>query len=177
MAVILSTLLILGLAATPAPATPSTSGAVHSDQRSEARCAVLHQPHCRLVINSKQYAASRRSGDRCPSVNRPAKKLPMTPTFNSRHSRTTSGIGAEMTSRHNGCGRSRYGALDEPFRAFQSWFMRISCDRWGKDRMLNEAHTLSDKITIRAIIARLRWRGRAGGVAHRDRGAQQPTGV
>jgi hypothetical protein len=89
----------------------------------------------------------------------PRQKTPMTPTFNSRHSRTTSGIGAEMTGRHNGCGRSRYGALDEPFRAFPSWFMRITCDRCGKDRMLNEAHTLSDKITIRAIIARLRWQG------------------
>ena len=31
-------------------------------------------------------------------------------------------------------------ALDEPFRAFPSWFMRITCDRCGKDRMLNEAH-------------------------------------
>jgi hypothetical protein len=30
-------------------------------------------------------------------------------------------------------------ALDEPFRAFPSWFMRITCDRCGKDRMLNEA--------------------------------------
>ena len=32
-------------------------------------------------------------------------------------------------------------ALDEPFAAFPSWFMRITCDRCGKDRMLNEAHT------------------------------------
>jgi hypothetical protein len=32
-------------------------------------------------------------------------------------------------------------ALDEPFSAFPSWFMRITCDRCGKDRMLNEAHT------------------------------------
>ena len=31
-------------------------------------------------------------------------------------------------------------ALGEPFRAFPSWFMRITCDRCGKDRMLNEAH-------------------------------------
>ena len=31
--------------------------------------------------------------------------------------------------------------LDEPFAAFPSWFMRITCDRCGKDRMLNEAHT------------------------------------
>ena len=31
-------------------------------------------------------------------------------------------------------------ALDEPFNAFPSWFMRTTCDRCGKDRMLNEAH-------------------------------------
>ena len=32
-------------------------------------------------------------------------------------------------------------ALDEPFAAFPSWFMRVTCDRCGKDRMLNETHT------------------------------------
>jgi hypothetical protein len=32
-------------------------------------------------------------------------------------------------------------ALDEPFRAFPSWFLRIECDRCGKVSMLNEAHT------------------------------------
>jgi hypothetical protein len=26
-------------------------------------------------------------------------------------------------------------ALDEPFRSFLSWFMRITCDRCGKDSM------------------------------------------
>jgi hypothetical protein len=31
-------------------------------------------------------------------------------------------------------------ALNEPFRAVPSWFMRSTCDRCGKDRMLNEAH-------------------------------------
>jgi hypothetical protein len=34
-------------------------------------------------------------------------------------------------------------ALDEPFSAFPSWFMCITCDRCGKDRMLNEARTAS----------------------------------
>jgi hypothetical protein len=29
--------------------------------------------------------------------------------------------------------------MDEPFAAFPSWFLRITCDRCGKDRMLNEA--------------------------------------
>jgi hypothetical protein len=31
-------------------------------------------------------------------------------------------------------------AMDEPFRAFPSWFLRIECDRCGKERMLNEVH-------------------------------------
>ena len=25
-------------------------------------------------------------------------------------------------------------AMDEPFRAFPSWFMRVTCDRCGRDR-------------------------------------------
>jgi hypothetical protein len=29
-------------------------------------------------------------------------------------------------------------ALDEPLRAFPSWFLRIVCDRCGKERMVNE---------------------------------------
>jgi hypothetical protein len=29
-------------------------------------------------------------------------------------------------------------ALDEPQRAFPSWFLRIVCDRCGKERMVNE---------------------------------------
>lgn len=32
-------------------------------------------------------------------------------------------------------------ALNQPFRAFPSWFLRIQCDRCGKTTMLNEAHT------------------------------------
>jgi len=50
--------------------------------------------------------------------------------------------------------------LDEPFSAFPSWFMRITCDRCGKDRMLNEAHTAQRD--IRDIIARMRHDGCGG---------------
>ena len=32
-------------------------------------------------------------------------------------------------------------ALDEPLSAFPSWFLRITCDRCGKDRMVSETHT------------------------------------
>jgi len=53
-------------------------------------------------------------------------------------------------------------ALDEPFRAFPSWFMRITCDRCGKDRMLNEAHTKRSDMLIRDIIARMRHDGCGG---------------
>ncbi len=31
-------------------------------------------------------------------------------------------------------------ALDEPFSAFPSWFLRITCDRCGKLQIINEAH-------------------------------------
>ena len=30
-------------------------------------------------------------------------------------------------------------ALDEPFTAFPSWFLRIECDRCGKVQMVNDS--------------------------------------
>jgi hypothetical protein len=53
-------------------------------------------------------------------------------------------------------------ALDEPFRAFPSWFMRITCDRCGKDRVVNEAHMKQSDMLIRDILKRMRHDGRAG---------------
>ena len=53
-------------------------------------------------------------------------------------------------------------ALDEPFAAFPSWFMRITCDRCGKDRMLNEAHTAHRDLPIRTILDRMRHDGCCG---------------
>ena len=49
-------------------------------------------------------------------------------------------------------------ALGEPFRAFPSWFMRITCDRCGKVPMLNEAHTTGRRreMPIRDLIPRMR---------------------
>ena len=41
-------------------------------------------------------------------------------------------------------------ALDEPLVAFPSWFMRITCDRCGKDRMLNEVQLRSDSAPCRS---------------------------
>ena len=39
-------------------------------------------------------------------------------------------------------------ALQQPLAAFPSWFLKLTCDRCGKDRMINEAHAAG-------------WRGRA----------------
>ena len=47
-------------------------------------------------------------------------------------------------------------ALGQPFRAFPSWFLRITCDRCGKDRMLNEAHTPKADMLLSYIIAKMR---------------------
>jgi hypothetical protein len=53
-------------------------------------------------------------------------------------------------------------ALDEPFRAFPSWFLRITCDRCGKDRMLSETHAPRSDLPIREIIKRMRRDGCGG---------------
>jgi hypothetical protein len=53
-------------------------------------------------------------------------------------------------------------ALDEPFAAFPSWFMRITCDRCGKDRMLSEIDTPQRDMLIREIIKLMRHAGCGG---------------
>jgi hypothetical protein len=67
-------------------------------------------------------------------------------------------------------------ALDEPFAAFPSWFMRITCDRCGKDRTLSETYTPQ-----RDIIKLMRHAGcggrEQGGTDLRHRGRQQPAGA
>jgi hypothetical protein len=57
-------------------------------------------------------------------------------------------------------------ALDEPLSAFPSWFMRITCGRCGKDRLVNEAHVRRRDLPIRELIAKLRHDG-CGGQARR----------
>ena len=58
-------------------------------------------------------------------------------------------------------------ALDEPFRAFPSWFLRIECDRCGKVTMVSEAHISGPRcaISLRALLARMRHDG-CGGLRH-----------
>lgn len=55
-------------------------------------------------------------------------------------------------------------ALIEPFSAFPSWFLRITCDRCGKDRMISETHTSAAQrdLPLREIIARARHDGCGG---------------
>ena len=53
-------------------------------------------------------------------------------------------------------------ALDQQFAAFPSWFLRITCDRCGKDRMLSETHFPRSDMLIRDIIARGRHDGCGG---------------
>jgi hypothetical protein len=59
-------------------------------------------------------------------------------------------------------------ALDKPLSAFPSWFMRISCDRCGKDRMLSETHASEHQrhMPLRVLLARARHDG-CGGKAGR----------
>jgi hypothetical protein len=55
-------------------------------------------------------------------------------------------------------------AMSEPFAAFPSWFLKITCDRCGKVTMLNEAHT-SDRrrrMALSLFLARMQHEGCGG---------------
>jgi hypothetical protein len=55
-------------------------------------------------------------------------------------------------------------ALDHPLRAFPSWFLKITCDRCGKDRFVNEVHAPERQrdMPIRVLLARARHDGCGG---------------
>ena len=53
-------------------------------------------------------------------------------------------------------------ARDEPFAAFPSWFLRITCDRCGKVQMINDVHYARPTMPIRAILAKMRHDGCGG---------------
>ena len=53
-------------------------------------------------------------------------------------------------------------ALDEPFNAFPSWYLRVTCDRCGKDRMLSETHMPQRALLLRDILDRMRHAGCGG---------------
>jgi hypothetical protein len=53
-------------------------------------------------------------------------------------------------------------AMNQPFRAFPSWFMRVTCERCGKDRMISETHTIQGNMLIREVLKRMRHDGCGG---------------
>ena len=57
-------------------------------------------------------------------------------------------------------------ARDEPFAAFPSWFLRVTCERCGRERMFNEAHSSQRSMLIRDIIEKMRHDG-CGGMAEK----------
>jgi hypothetical protein len=60
-------------------------------------------------------------------------------------------------------------ALDQPFRAFPSWFLRIECDRCGKVTMINEA-PMSERrrgLALRVLISLIHHDSPCGGRAGR----------
>ena len=69
-------------------------------------------------------------------------------------------------------------ALDEPLRAFPSWFLRIVCDRCGKERMTSETYLPQGDMLIRDILDRMRHDGcggRAGRAELLGHGGHQPS--
>ena len=72
--------------------------------------------------------------------------------------------------------------MDQPFAAFASWLMRITCDRCGKDRMFAETHFKRRDLALREIINRMRHDGCGGRAAGRVwrpgfRWCHQPAGA
>jgi hypothetical protein len=59
---------------------------------------------------------------------------------------------------------TREQALDETLRAFPSWFLRIVCDRCGKERLISETYLVRSATSSRgcvttaaAVVARGGW--------------------
>jgi hypothetical protein len=60
-------------------------------------------------------------------------------------------------------------ALAEPLRAFPSWFLRIVCDRCGKERLISETHMAQGEMLIRDILERMRHDGCGGRAGRAER--------
>jgi hypothetical protein len=54
-------------------------------------------------------------------------------------------------------------ALHEPLNAFPSWFVRVTCERCGQERMFSQTHSAQSHMPIRDIIERMRHDGCGGG--------------
>jgi hypothetical protein len=64
-------------------------------------------------------------------------------------------------------------AVQQSFRAFPSWFLRIECDRCGKTVMHNETHVPWRDRTLFDVLKRMRHDG-CGGLAGK---AELLTGI
>jgi hypothetical protein len=53
-------------------------------------------------------------------------------------------------------------AMAQPFAAFPSWLLRVTCDRCGKDRMFAETHFKQRDMQLRDIVERMRHDGCGG---------------
>jgi hypothetical protein len=57
---------------------------------------------------------------------------------------------------------SGQAALDEPFNAVPSWFLRVECDRCLKVQMVNQVHMAASDQPIRTILDKMRHDGCGG---------------
>jgi hypothetical protein len=66
--------------------------------------------------------------------------------------------------RRHGTGPMPTGAeaLDEPFDAFPSWFLRVTCERCGRERIVNQIHAPQSDLSLRDILDRMRHDGCGG---------------
>ena len=73
-------------------------------------------------------------------------------------------------------------ALAAPLSAFPSWFLRMECERCGRDRVVNQVHmpAIWEDVTLEKIVARLHHEGCGGRakvveLATHVAGVSQPT--
>jgi hypothetical protein len=61
-------------------------------------------------------------------------------------------------------------ALQQPMRAFPSWFLKVTCARSFKDRMLNESHMTEGQrgMVLRVLLSRMRHDGCGGRAARAE---------
>jgi hypothetical protein len=120
------------------------------------------RPRCWILCWIRFEIGRRLIPNDTPASNAPAALMPARPVPR-RHWRSygdhTLPFGAE--------------ALDKPLRAFPSWFLRVVCERCGKERMVNEAHMARGEMRIRDILDRMRHDGCGG----RPEKAELLTGI
>jgi hypothetical protein len=53
-------------------------------------------------------------------------------------------------------------ALERSLRAFPSWFLKVSCERCGKERVVNEMHASWRHVRLDVILRRMRHKDCGG---------------